>query len=250
MEDGAHFYDQRGSLRSPCPDSVLSVNDQLNDIERIRKSFRSERINLIGHSMGSWLAMAYLEKFPDHASKLILISSLNPRNAIPEEKKASASYNEAHFKRIYQSQDSLQPTVFKKFGLPNSPTKQDWQNMPQSKKFYINQFWAASGKITNYQNWEKDPTGSNFLFKSRVAEIIAPTMPRSYDFTLSIKNHSYPVIFIKADGDYLSPDILRKSIEGIATARMELISGAGHNMWLEQPRKFRDVMIKALKTTK
>ncbi|MEI9810720.1 MAG: alpha/beta fold hydrolase [Bacteroidota bacterium] len=110
------FYDQRGSLRSPCADSVLSVNDHLNDIERIRKAFKSERINLIGHSMGTWLAMAYLEKYPDRAGKLILLSSLAVRNGDAEERKANAAYNEAHFNKIYKQQEMLQPKVLKDSG--------------------------------------------------------------------------------------------------------------------------------------
>ncbi|MEI9810719.1 MAG: alpha/beta hydrolase [Bacteroidota bacterium] len=67
------------------------------------------------------------------------------------------------------------------------------------------------------------------------------TLPRS------IRRHPYSVIFIKADGDYLAPEFLKENITGLANARFVLVNGAGHNMWLEQPGKFREEMSKAIK---
>lgn len=50
-----HFilYDQRGSLRSPFPDSLITFDQHIEDVERLRKELKMEKMNIVGHSMGA-----------------------------------------------------------------------------------------------------------------------------------------------------------------------------------------------------
>ena len=70
------FYDQRGSLRSRCQtDSLITVQNHVEDLEKLRKELNIDKLLLIGHSMGGMLAMNYLDTYPDNLKGLILLAS-------------------------------------------------------------------------------------------------------------------------------------------------------------------------------
>lgn len=80
LEDRFHlvFYDQRGSLRSPCPDSLISVAAHLRDLDRLRQELKLERATLVAHSMGTVLAMHYLQDHPGRVRGMVLTGALPP----------------------------------------------------------------------------------------------------------------------------------------------------------------------------
>ena len=84
-----YYYDQRGSGLSTRPefvfsgsqwnniqqlDSSLGIAEQLADIERIRRLLGDEKLILVGHSYGAFLAALYAAELPDKVEKLILIA--------------------------------------------------------------------------------------------------------------------------------------------------------------------------------
>lgn len=71
------YYDQRGRGRSSAavsPDDV-TIESELDDLDRLRAHFGLTELSLLGHSWGSLLAMAYANRHPDHVSQLILMNS-------------------------------------------------------------------------------------------------------------------------------------------------------------------------------
>ena len=75
------FYDQRGDGRStPLPDSATcTLADQIADLEALRDHLGFARIELLGHSWGGYLAMAYAARHPDRIAHLIICDSAAPR---------------------------------------------------------------------------------------------------------------------------------------------------------------------------
>jgi len=75
------FYDQRGNGRSsrlkegqPC-----GLANQLTDLDALRQHLGFEQVDLLGHSFGGYLAMAYTARYPQHVDKLILVGSAAPK---------------------------------------------------------------------------------------------------------------------------------------------------------------------------
>jgi len=83
------FYDQRGCGRSTRPidtldgdfysnmvqlEHTLGIGAQVADIERIRRILGEEKLTLIGHSFGGFIAAMYAAEFPERVEKLILIA--------------------------------------------------------------------------------------------------------------------------------------------------------------------------------
>jgi pimeloyl-ACP methyl ester carboxylesterase len=73
------FYDQRGSLRSPCPAPQISIEKHVEDLERLRTTLGLDRINIVAHSMGTFLAMDYLKHYPTRVKGMVLLGAIPPR---------------------------------------------------------------------------------------------------------------------------------------------------------------------------
>jgi proline iminopeptidase len=75
------FWDQRGNGRSPALKDGQSCNlaDQIADLDALRAHLGFERIDLLGHSWGGYLAMAYAARHPDRVAHLVICDSAAPK---------------------------------------------------------------------------------------------------------------------------------------------------------------------------
>ena len=69
------YYDQRGGGRSPVPrDTPVGWQEQVADLEELRKQWGLERLTLAGYSWGGLLAELYATEFPSRTDRLALVS--------------------------------------------------------------------------------------------------------------------------------------------------------------------------------
>jgi proline iminopeptidase len=75
------MYDQRGTGRSAPvkKDQSCTVADQVADLDALRAHLGYEQFDLIGHSWGGLLAMAYAEAHPERVRRLVVVDSAAPR---------------------------------------------------------------------------------------------------------------------------------------------------------------------------
>jgi proline iminopeptidase len=75
------MWDQRGTGHSgPLkPGQSCTLADQINDLDALRAHLGYEKIDLLGHSWGGFLVMAYAARFPQHIERLIILDSAAPR---------------------------------------------------------------------------------------------------------------------------------------------------------------------------
>jgi proline iminopeptidase len=67
------YLDQRGSGRSEKHWAKLySIELMVDDVEKLRRHLGVERMDLIGHSFGTLLALEYAARYPQHVSHLVL----------------------------------------------------------------------------------------------------------------------------------------------------------------------------------
>jgi proline iminopeptidase len=82
------FYDQRGTGHSVSPASstpgtsgkqqTYTLADQIDDLEALRAHLGFERIDLLGHSWGGFLVMAYSARYPNRIAHLTIVDSAAP----------------------------------------------------------------------------------------------------------------------------------------------------------------------------
>jgi proline iminopeptidase len=75
------FYDQRGNGRSGAlkPGQSCTLADQIDDLEAVRAHLGVDKIDLLGHSWGGFLVMAYAARHPEHIRHLITVDSAAPK---------------------------------------------------------------------------------------------------------------------------------------------------------------------------
>ena len=85
-----HYYAQRGCGGSSRPidkfessnfyrnmktlERTLGLGAQVADIERIRQILGEDKLTLIGHSFGGFLASIYAAEFPERVARLVLVA--------------------------------------------------------------------------------------------------------------------------------------------------------------------------------
>ncbi len=74
-------YDQRGTgTSSPVgPETQVSVAQFVADLEALRVALKADKIDLMGHSWGGYLSMAYATKHADRLAHLILLDAAAPK---------------------------------------------------------------------------------------------------------------------------------------------------------------------------
>jgi proline iminopeptidase len=75
------LYDQRGNGRSSAiaPGQSCTLKDQLDDLEALRAHLGADKIDLLGHSWGGYLVMAYAARYPQHIRRLLIVDSAAPK---------------------------------------------------------------------------------------------------------------------------------------------------------------------------
>jgi len=75
------FYDQRGNGRSSeLKDGMAcGLSEQIDDLDALRAHLGFEKIELLGHSWGGYLVMAYAARHPDRIAHLMIVDSAAPK---------------------------------------------------------------------------------------------------------------------------------------------------------------------------
>ena len=75
------FYDQRGNGRSGAlrAGQTCTLADQIADLEALRAQLHADRIDLLGHSWGGYLVMAYAARHPERVAHLAIVDSASPK---------------------------------------------------------------------------------------------------------------------------------------------------------------------------
>jgi len=75
------FYDQRGNGRSSEIQAGQSclLADQIADLDALRVRLGLEKMDLLGHSWGGYLVMAYAARHPDRIAHLMIVDSAAPK---------------------------------------------------------------------------------------------------------------------------------------------------------------------------
>lgn len=75
------FYDQRGNGRSSAlkDGTPFGLAEQIVDLDALRDHLGLPRIDLLGHSWGGYLVMAYAARYPERIAHLLLVDSVAPK---------------------------------------------------------------------------------------------------------------------------------------------------------------------------
>jgi proline iminopeptidase len=232
------LYDQRGSLLSPTSDPrSLSLAQQVDDLEQLRRSLGLQRLTIFAHSMGTFLAMSYAQRYPSHVEKLIMTGTL-PAKSPPGgwDAYTTASNSDAREHLTNRPEVARERQAVEASGDP----------IAARRATHLWRIGLAAVNMYHVERWRQMPGGEAF-FNQVSADAIAPTMPATWDFEATLLG-GIKVEVINGDHDYA--DFAQRYWSSFASKhldiRLRVLRNAGHSAWLDDPKAFDSALNDAL----
>lgn len=243
--EGRHlvFYDQRGSLRSPCPDSALSLEAHLADLDRLRRELGLDRMTLFAHSMGTRLALFYLRRHPRRVGGLVLAGASPLSVPRTEEARALAEKQEAAKRRLGQRKACRREISEEGLDRPDSLLTDEERSARWRIRF-------ACSSVHRVDRWRRVEGGRAFYDASAGAAVI-PSIPRdssAFDFRREVGRHPCPVRVLVGDRDFgpYAGELHRRLSASIEGVELRVLENAAHLPWVDRPRAWRRALGRAL----
>ena len=212
-------YDLRGLGKSKVSQLQLSLEDHVDDLLKLQAYLEIEKAIWCGLSLGGYIALRALEKYPERCKALILCDT-----------KSAADGNEGKLKRI-QAIRMLQNDGLENFAKKSAPSLLS-ENTLKNKP-------AVEEKVK-----------SMILEQSPEAIISAQfAMLSRTDTSASLAKIKVPTLILSGEKDALiSPSEQMEMQTNIPQAQFELIAQAGHLSNLEEPKLFNEKIEAFLKS--
>ena len=221
--------DPRGTGGSDRPaDGSYLLEDYAADLSALRAHLGVERLNLLGHSHGGFVAMVYAATYPEQTGRLILLGTLArfgddqraDKARLLAEKAADPVFVDAVEARRardageFSDRAELMALLARDFGLY-------FTRLGHAEREFI---WSAFA----------DPFNLDAL--TAFNETVVPT----FDLRPLLGRITAPTLVLAGAGDYMAGVGSAEEIaRGIAGSRLEIVQGAGHFPWVEEPERVR-----------
>ena len=246
-----HYYDQRGCGQSTRPfdrfasrnyfanltrlEGALGIGAQVADLERIRRILGQDRLILIGHSFGGFLAAMYAAEFPEHAEALVLVAPAGVLK-LPE----PDGYFDRIRPRLVAAKQAEMDTFLREylnFGRLFDKSESDWAALNRQAGGY---FLQAAG-ITYLQKQGRPPDNGGWMVQAMYV-----SMGKRHDYREALRAVKAPVLVLHGGDDILPESNSREYAALMPNARFQLLqvapgkpgSQAGHFLFDDQPEAF------------
>ncbi len=251
-----YYYHQRGCGKSTKPvdrfesqnylqnvvklDKVLGFSAQLADIERIRRILNQEKLIIIGHSWGGFMAALYAVEFPEHIQKMILVDPAGMlqmpvegglfeqiKALLPEEKHTEF---DAFLKEYFDYSN-----IFKK------SEKELMQISLEFAKFFGEAALSQGLEIPDMTRAETEMAGGWMVHAQYFS------LGMKFDYRPELKKVKSPVLVIHGELDIIPASVSREYAGLFPAGSFHIIPKASHFPQLDQPDDFGNVVTDFLK---
>jgi len=248
-----YYYHQRGAGNSTRPidrfesknypknmtklEQTLGIGAQIADIERIRRILKQEKLLLIGHSFGGFIAALYAAEFPEQVEKLILVA---PAGMLTPPQKGNNIFDNVRFRIPAEEQpkyDSLVKEYFN-FGSIFSKSDADLVDLHTQVGRYL---LKGMGYDISLMDAPPTPGGwSTFAVYFSIG--------RSPDYRDAVANITAPTLILHGDDDDISLNGSKEYEEFIPDVKFMSIdcpdapSVSGHFIYDDCPDQFGEAV--------
>lgn len=247
---GSHrliFYDQRGCGKSSRPvdrftspnfynnmislDAALGMKMQISDIERIRRILGEEKLLIVGHSFGGFLAALYAAEFPDRVKAMVLVA---PASTLVMPIPADGGLMEELRQAVPQTERSNYDAFLKRyFDFGHLFTQSEASLTALNTEF--GKFYKAAADARGMQM----PGGEGMAeIGGWMVQAMYLSMGRHHDYRAALKKVTVPVLVLHGEKDLQTPEECRVYVQALPRARFETIANAGHFPFIDQPESF------------
>ena len=213
--------DLRGHGASSKPECCYTRVDFAYDIKLLLDALGVERADIVGHSMGSFVAQTFAEYWPERTGRVVLISSSGGPRPGGTERKPRYDYA-AQIRQLREPID------------PDSPFMIEWWSSPTpvDEDFLRRQRRDAAGMPV------------------RVWLAVLDQGLVDADLQRTLGRLKAPVLLIWGSKDPIMEEEVRETLrEALPAAQVKIFDGLGHNPFWEDPKGCAEVINKFLGAT-
>lgn len=218
------FYDQRGCGQSTGEISpeTMTLKMFIDDLESIRKEFKLDKISILGHSWGGFLAMEYAISHPERVEKLIL------SNTIPASSEEFSLFVQEWIKRTTPFQKELEEIHHTQGFLDGDP------NVMEHLHRLIFRTYVYQPEKAELLSLRMTKTAS--VNGAKVYENIRKNVfEKPFNLHSSLKTLHVPTLVIHGDHDIVPSITAQKIHESIPHSEFVLMHNCGHFPYVEDP---------------
>jgi proline iminopeptidase len=249
-----HYYDQRGCGESTRPierfespntyenmqtlDRTLGLGAQIADIERIRQILGDEKLILIGHSWGGFLASLYAAEFPERVEALVLVSPANVL-VMPQPDADSDLFAAVRAELPANEQAEFDAFMEEYFDFGSLFEKSEEDLIAMNRKFgeyYIKIIAPDATMNIDSGLPEQGRPGGWMVWAQYVS------MGQRHDYSQALRTVNVPVLVIHGADDLQSESASRLYAEAFPNAEFAVIQNASHFSFEEQPEQFAQLV--------
>lgn len=215
------FIDNRGcGLSKKSKRADYSLENNIEDIEALRKYLGLEKICLLGTSYGGVVAQGYAIRYPQNVAKLILVVTTPSFRFLDEARK-----------------------ILRKRGTPQQITlcEELWEGEFKDPK-HVAQFFKIMEPL--YSNLaaklkNRKPRKSHTVWSADALNEGFKNTLRKFDFIPQLKKIKCPTLVLAAQDDWICPPSQSKIIaKHIPNAQLKIIKDSGHSVSIDQNEKY------------
>lgn len=220
--------DPRGAGGSDRPgDGSYRLEDYAGDLDELRRHLGLERLNLLGHSHGGFVAITYAATYPERVERLVLLGTLarfSPEQRAEKERLLSAKAGDPSFADAvdartsrdagnYRDRAELAALMAREFGLY-------FTRLGDAEREFVAGLVFA------------DP------FDLDALDVFNTTIAPTFDLRPLLRRIVAPTLVLTGDGDYMAGvGSAREIAAGITGSELEIVPAAGHFPWVEEPER-------------
>lgn len=248
LEKKIHFvlYDQRGSLLSPTKKENLTFQKNVDDLYSLVKALKLKNAKILCHSMGTLVGMELTKQHPELVSNLVLTGTIAPRSD-----SLRSVFSERYEKQIYfltkrqEVAELIKP--FKDKGVDSLKSISDIEKFKFSHK-ELTEYWRINFAAANIYDIKKyNLLKGGRAYYNQDASAIVETVNWNYDYRSVLNNTKTTIINGAYDFLDFNGDNLKALLDEFPNIRLEIIPNAGHNSWVDNPKLFKQYLLKAIK---
>ena len=213
------FYDQRGNGRSselkdgqPC-----GLAEQIDDLDALRAHLGLAKIDLLGHSWGGYLVMAYASRHPERIAHLMIVDSAAPK----------IQDTVFLFKNIYPE------TTAREDAMAFAVELGDPKAVAADLHEYMNMLFYTPEARDAFM-----ARSQSFVYRQKVNKAVWSDLQR-FDLNPELPKFKFPTLVVTGRYDFnVAPSVAWAIHHGIPESELAIFERSGHLPFCEEPDAF------------